>query len=81
MRPFKFDKLSAVNTPTVEQKKTLIYYVFILMFFGKIPISVVTRSSSSETKPWPLLLFLMFLLGVSRVIVELMLDVGLVIEL
>ena len=40
-----------------------------------------TRFSISETKPRPLLLFSMFLLDVSLVIVELMLDIGLVIAL
>ena len=44
-------------------------------------VSVVTRFSTSETKPWPLLLFLTFLLDVSLVIVELMLHIGLVIVL
>ena len=42
---------------------------------------VVTRFSTSETKPWPSLLFSTFLLEVSLVIVELMLDIGLVIML
>ena len=38
IRPFKFDKLSAINATTIEQKITLICYVFILLFFGKICI-------------------------------------------
>ena len=44
-------------------------------------ISVVTWFSTSETKPRPLLLLLVFLLDVSLVIVELMLDIGLVVVL
>ena len=44
-------------------------------------VSVVIRLSTSETKPWPLLLFSMFYLYVSLVIVKLMLDIGLVIVL
>ena len=44
-------------------------------------VPVVTRFSKSKTKPWPLLLFSMFLLDLSLVIAELMLDIGLVIVL
>ena len=42
-------------------------------------VSVVTWLSTSETKPWSLMLFSMFFLYVSLVIVELMLNIGLVI--
>ena len=44
-------------------------------------VSVVTRFSTSERKPWPLLLILVFFLDVSLVIVELVLDIDLVIVL
>ena len=44
-------------------------------------VPVVTRFSTSETKPWLLLQFSMFLLDVSLVIVELILDIILVIVL
>ena len=48
------------------------------MFFVRSTfVSVVTQFSTSERKPWPLLLFLVFLLDVSLVIVELVLDIGL----
>ena len=79
---FNFDRLSAVNATTIGQEIILICYVFIFMFFGKIYIRFCSDSvSTSETKPWPLLLFLVFLLDVSLVIVELVLDIGLVIVL
>ena len=44
-------------------------------------VSTVTQLSTSETKPWPLLLFLVFFLDVSLGIVEVMLQIGFVIVL
>ena len=54
--------------------------LFLCSLVRSTVVPVVTRFSTSETKPW-LLLFLVFLLDVSLVIVELVLDIGLVIVL
>ena len=75
IRLFKFGKLTAVNATTIEQRITLICCAIILMFVGKIYIRFCSDLvSTSETKPWPLLLLLMSLLDVPLVIVELVLD-------
>ena len=80
---FKFDKLSAVSATTIKQKNVLICYVSILLFFGNIRIRFCSDLvfQKSETKPWPLLLLLKFLLDVCLVIVELVVDIGFVIVL
>ena len=74
---FHIDKPSIIMTP-IQQRITFVCYVPILMLSAFV--SVVTRFSRSEAKPWPLLL-LMLLLDMTLLIFELMLDIGLVIIL
>ena len=82
VRLFKFDKPSAGYAATIGQKNTLsVMFLSLCSLVRSTFVPVVTRFSTSETKPWLLLQFSMFLLNVSLVIVELILDIVLVIVL
>ena len=71
LRLFKFDKLSAVNAATIEQKLYLsVMSLSLCSLVRSSFVSAATQFSTSKTKPWPLLLFLMLLLDVSLVIVD-----------
>ena len=69
-------KTPQFTLPLLNKEKKYTYLLVRSTF-----VSVVTRLSSSKTKPWSLLLFSMFFLYVSLVIFELMLNIALVIVL